>query len=151
MSNYKRVTFRWSDTDLVFIDGRILIRRFPEVRIRVRVQLRPIYPQSQVKPIYPCFHYGIWIQLQIQLLGLKGNSNPFPGVLLMFTMSKSSGKPWYVYKMIVQNMLRTHGIKQIFSEKNGFTTLSMEPYALNKSNYLIYTICVHRVLSYHLL
>ena len=55
-------------------------------------------------------------------------------------------EPWYSYKMVAQNM--TYAVKYVFSD---LTTLSMKPNAFNKLKYLVYSICAHRFLSYHLI
>ena len=47
-----------------------------------------------------------------------------------------------------QNMLRAYEVKYVFSEKKiGFD----ESFDVTKSKYLIYTMCAHSILSYHII
>ena len=55
----------------------------------------------------------------------------------------------YLYKIVAQNIWSKIGLFPFFSP--GLTTFLMQPNAFNKSIHLIYFICAHRVLSYHLL
>ena len=53
----------------------------------------------------------------------------------------------YLYKMMAQYMLRKYKIKYVFSEqKSGFD----DSFYL-KCKYLIYFLCAHRDLNYHLI
>ena len=53
---------------------------------------------------------------------------------------------WYLYKMVAQNILRTFEEKEVCSETNfGFDG------SFDVTKYLNYSICAHRVESYHLI
>ena len=54
---------------------------------------------------------------------------------------------WYLYKMVAQNMLRKY---DRYLPKKNISDLT-DSFDVNKSKYLIYSICAHCVLRYHLI
>jgi len=54
--------------------------------------------------------------------------------------------------MVTQNMLRTCEVRKIFSEKKiGFDDSFDVTKCLQQIEYLIYSICAHHALNYHLM